>query len=87
MLAAMSTFLLERRFDRAAAWAGVGAVAAFFGFIHAGRITASGALYDIGIATGWRWAVGYALVGAFLYGMHHFAPTQPVEAEAPEVEA
>lgn len=70
--AAMSTFLLDKRFDRAAAWAAVGAVAAFFGFIHAGRITASGALYDIGFATGWRWAAGYMLVAAYLYAMHRW---------------
>ncbi len=72
--AALSTHLIERRLDRAAAWAAVGAVAAFFGFIHAGRLTASGALYDIGFGTGWRWAAGYALVGVFLFTMHHLAP-------------
>jgi AGZA family xanthine/uracil permease-like MFS transporter len=77
--AAMSTFLLDRRFNRAALWAAIGAVASFFGFIHAGRITPSGALYDIGFATGWRWAAGYTLVAAFLYAMHLFAPATPGE--------
>lgn len=75
--AAMSTHLLERRFDRAALWAGFGGVAAFFGFIHAGRMTASGALYDIGWASGWRWAAGYALIAAFLLAMQRFGPKTP----------
>ena len=53
---AMSAHLIDRAFRRAAAWALIGAVAAFFGFVHAGSITPAGGLYDIGWATGWRWA-------------------------------
>ena len=68
--AAMSTFLIERQFNRAALWAAIGAVAAFFGFIHAGHMTAAGALYDIGVGTGWRWALGYVLCGGFFLLMH-----------------
>lgn len=45
-------------------------MASFFGFIHAGRLTASGALYDIGFGTGWRWSVGYLLCAGFLIFMH-----------------
>jgi AGZA family xanthine/uracil permease-like MFS transporter len=62
---AMSAHLIDRRFRRAAAWAMVGAVAAFCGFVHAGALTPSGSTYDIGLATGWRWAVGYLLCAAF----------------------
>ena len=62
---AMSAHLIDRAFHRAAAWALVGAVAAFFGFVHAGSITPAGGLYDIGWATGWRWAVGYLLCAVF----------------------
>lgn len=58
---AMSVHLIERRFLAAAAWAAVGGVAAFFGFIHAGRLTPAGGSYDIGWATGLPWAIGYAL--------------------------
>jgi AGZA family xanthine/uracil permease-like MFS transporter len=62
---AMSAHLIDRAFRRAAAWALIGAVAAFFGFVHAGSITPAGGLYEIGWATGWRWAVGYVLCAAF----------------------
>ena len=62
---AMSANLIDRNFRRAAAWALIGAVAAFFGFVHAGSITPAGSLYDIGWATGWRWAIGYILCAFF----------------------
>jgi len=80
--AAISAYLLDRRFDRAAIWALVGAVASFFGFIHAGKMTASGALYDIGLGTGWRWALGYVLVAAFLALMHLRVGSTPVGSAA-----
>ena len=63
---AMTVNLIERRFMPAALWAAVGGVAAFFGFIHAGRLTPSGGSYDIGWATGVPWAIGYALCALFI---------------------
>ncbi len=71
--AAASVFLIERKFFRAALWVGLGGAFAFFGFIHAGHMTASGAVYDLGLGTGWRWTVGYLLCGAFflLMGFWH----------------
>jgi AGZA family xanthine/uracil permease-like MFS transporter len=63
--AAISAHLIERQFNRAANWACVGAVAAFFGFVHAGSVTPAGGAYDIGFATGWRWAVGYLMCAVF----------------------
>jgi adenine/guanine/hypoxanthine permease len=62
---AMSAHLIDRAFRRAAAWAMIGAVAAFFGFVHAGTITPAGGVYDIGLGTGWRWAIGYLLCALF----------------------
>jgi AGZA family xanthine/uracil permease-like MFS transporter len=62
---AISAHLIDRAFRRAAAWAAIGAIAAFFGFVHAGAITPAGAVYEIGIGTGWRWSVGYVLCGLF----------------------
>lgn len=62
---ALCAHLIDRAFRRAAAWALVGCVAAFFGFIHAGSLTPAGGVYDIGIATGWRWSIGYALCAGF----------------------
>jgi AGZA family xanthine/uracil permease-like MFS transporter len=62
---AVGACLIERRFNRATVWMLVGALAAFFGFIHAGYLSPSGGVYDIGWATGWRWALGYALSAVF----------------------
>ncbi len=63
--AAMSAHLIDREFVRAAAWAGIGAVLAFFGFIHAGDVTPAGGVYEIGFGSGMPWAIGYALCGLF----------------------
>ncbi len=81
--AAMSAHLIDREFRRAAGWAAAGAVAAFFGFIHAGTVTPAGGVYDIGFGTGWRWAAGYVLCALFFIAMeryHHrlLARTMPL---------
>lgn len=57
--------LIDRKFYVAAIWMSMGAVASYFGFIHAGRLSPSGGVYEIGWATGWRWAVGYLLCAGF----------------------
>src|SRR5262249_38711034 len=75
--AAASVGLIERRFALAALWMLVGAVAAFFGFIHAGHSSPAGGLYDIGWATGWRWSLGYALCAGFFALMHLWARKHP----------
>ena len=71
--AAMSAHLIDRAFRRAAAWAMVGAVLAFFGFVHAGGVTPAGGVYAIGFASGWPWALGYALCGCFFLLAARFA--------------
>ncbi|MEY4575322.1 MAG: hypothetical protein RL701_25 [Pseudomonadota bacterium] len=55
-----SAHLIDRNFKQASVFMLVGAVLAFFGFIHAGELTAAGALYRIGWASGATWAFGYA---------------------------
>lgn len=74
--AAASTMLIEREFRKAAAWMGVGALLAFFGLMHAGELTPAGGVPDIGIATGWRWALGYALCALFFVAMHAWSKTE-----------
>jgi AGZA family xanthine/uracil permease-like MFS transporter len=73
---AISAHLIDRRFSTAAIWALVGGALAFFGFVHAGVLTPSGGQYDIGFATGWRWAVGYGLSAAFFALMHQWVRLQ-----------
>jgi AGZA family xanthine/uracil permease-like MFS transporter len=67
---AAATMLIERRFHHAAAWMLVGAGLAFFGLVHAGQLTPAGAVPEIGLGTGWRWALGY-LLGAAFFGLMH----------------
>jgi len=62
---AASAELIDGKLPRAAAWMAGGAVLSYFGFMHAGQITAAGALYDIRPGAGSSWAIGYALSAAF----------------------
>jgi AGZA family xanthine/uracil permease-like MFS transporter len=63
--AAASAHLIDGKFNSAARFMLVGAVLAFFGFIHAGEISAAGAVYRIAWASGVPWAIGYALCALF----------------------
>ena len=62
---AISAHLIDRAFRTAAVWALIGAVIAFFGFVHAGALTPAGGMYEIGWASGWRWSIGYVACAAF----------------------
>ena len=84
--AAMSAHLIDRQFQRAAVWAMIGSVMAFLGFIHAGSVTPAGGMYDIGLATGWRWAVGYALCALFFLLVRAFATKTDVIATGYEAQ-
>jgi len=59
VLAAVATFVIEREFAKAAAFALAGAVLTFFGFMHGPAI---------GVAVTPQVALAYAVVAAFLYG-------------------
>jgi AGZA family xanthine/uracil permease-like MFS transporter len=77
--ASISALLIDRRFDRAAVWAGIGALLSFFGFMHAGRLGPSGGMFEIAFGSGVRFAIGYALCAVFFLTMtrraRHGAPT------------
>jgi AGZA family xanthine/uracil permease-like MFS transporter len=62
-----SAHLIDHKFDRAALLMLAGATLAFFGFIHAGHLTAAGAVYRIGWASGASWAGGYALCAVLFF--------------------
>jgi len=62
-----SAHLIDRKFNHAARFMLIGAVLAFFGFTHAGHVTAAGAVYRIGWASGPSWAAGYALCALFFF--------------------
>jgi AGZA family xanthine/uracil permease-like MFS transporter len=62
---AASASLIDRKFMLAMRFMLIGAALSFFGFIHAGSLSAAGSIYDIRFASGWRWAIGYLLAAAF----------------------
>jgi AGZA family xanthine/uracil permease-like MFS transporter len=62
---AASALLIDRKLMSAARFMLVGAGLSFFGFIHAGTLSPSGGVYELGIGTGARWAVGYMLSAIF----------------------
>jgi len=74
---AISASLIDRRFRRAAVWALIGAVAAFFGFVHAGTLTPAGGLYTIGFGSGWPWATGYLACALFFLLMGRLHEPSP----------
>lgn len=63
--AGASAHLIDRKFYAATGLMLLGAVLSFFGLIHAGELTAAGAVYHIGWARGTQWAVGYVLCAVF----------------------
>jgi AGZA family xanthine/uracil permease-like MFS transporter len=67
ILAAISVYLIERRFYVAAVWSAVAAVLSFFGIIHAYVIKAGQTVSDVGVGTGRSFAAGYCLMGFVFY--------------------
>jgi AGZA family xanthine/uracil permease-like MFS transporter len=77
VLGAMTAFIVDRDFTKAAAFAGVGAALTFFGFMHGEAI---------GIARTPLVAVSYLLVAGWLYGCAKYA-TARKPAPMPEMHA
>jgi AGZA family xanthine/uracil permease-like MFS transporter len=73
ILGAMAAFVIDRKFERAAIYAFIGAVLAFFGFINGTAL---------GFANSPDVALGYAIIGVFFLGMTRL----PVSAEHPNLE-
>jgi adenine/guanine/hypoxanthine permease len=76
VLGAIAVFVIERQFMKSAAFAGVGAVFTFFGFMHGEAI---------GIAQTPHVAVSYLAVAAILVGCAKFATTSATESLPPAV--
>jgi AGZA family xanthine/uracil permease-like MFS transporter len=78
IMASIAVFIIDRVFYKAAAFAAVGAVMTFFGFMHGERI---------GFAQSPLMAVSYLMVAAVLFGCAKFAVVEPKPAEENEHEA
>jgi len=77
VLGSIAAFIIDRRFDRAATYAGIGAILAFFGFINGTAL---------GFANSAPVALGYALIGLMCFGLTRYpaAIALPVETLAEE---
>jgi AGZA family xanthine/uracil permease-like MFS transporter len=64
ILAAATVAIIERRFERAAAWCGLAAGLAAVGLIHSYRWTPGDTA--MALQPAWPWAAGYALMAAWL---------------------
>jgi AGZA family xanthine/uracil permease-like MFS transporter len=76
VLGAVGVFVIERRFQEAAAFALAGAVLTYFGFMH-GEAVGIGS-YGLGVTP--SVALAYVIVAGFLYTLSR----QPEMASAPE---
>jgi AGZA family xanthine/uracil permease-like MFS transporter len=72
VLGSVTVFMIERQFDKAAAFAFVGAILSFFGLIHSEAI---------GIGQSPMVSASYLLVAAALYGCAKFAVLEPLHEE------
>ncbi len=62
LLAAMLVYVIERRFLAAALGAGLAALAAWLGVIHAWRFSQADTVLQLGWGSGGSWALGYLLM-------------------------
>ena len=70
LLAAILAHIIDRRFDKAAAWSLAAAGLAYFGIIHAYRLTETGVQNLFGLNAAPGFALAYALAAAMLWGFH-----------------
>ncbi|GAB4188442.1 MAG: hypothetical protein OHK0024_28850 [Thalassobaculales bacterium] len=77
VLAATAAFIIDRRFDKAAAFALAGAVLTYFGFMHGPAVGIGGGL---GVTP--AVALAYAMVAAILYACHRQEAARPVATVA-----
>jgi adenine/guanine/hypoxanthine permease len=75
VLGAIGAFVIERKFTEASAFAAVGAVLTFFGFMHG---------ESIGIAVTPTVAVAYAIVAGFLYALVRYPEFVSVDITPPK---
>jgi AGZA family xanthine/uracil permease-like MFS transporter len=70
LLSATLVFAIERRFLRAAAWAAAASALSMLGLVHAYELTPLGVVNRFGLAAAPGFGVMYAVVAAFLAGLH-----------------
>ncbi|MFH1754490.1 MAG: NCS2 family permease [Candidatus Latescibacterota bacterium] len=71
ILAAISVFLIERDFLRAAYWSAAGLILAFFGVIHAYQFVGNDVTSNVGVGTGLPYSIGY-LAFVAIFALFHW---------------
>ena len=77
--AAITAFLIDRQFLKAAMTACIAAVLAFIGLIHAYEITNDGIISPFSLGAGSSWAIAYFVCALFLLGFHVYIRKWPQE--------
>jgi AGZA family xanthine/uracil permease-like MFS transporter len=89
ILAAITVWIIERKFGLAALWALAAALFSWLGLMHSYRWLSSDTVVDLGWGTGGRWALGYLLLALLFFyaaGCNPApkpSPTPPVNAPIP----
>ncbi|MUH00546.1 NCS2 family permease [Scytonema sp. UIC 10036] len=67
ILAAITVYIIEQDFRKAAYWSIAAAVLSWFGLMHSYRWTVSDTVVNLGFGTGVAWAIGYLLLGILFF--------------------
>lgn len=79
--AAISAFLIDRRFINAAVTACIASALSFIGLIHAYEITSNGIITPFAWGAGTSWATAYLFCALFLFCFHFYLWKWPQENE------
>ncbi|HEY6723724.1 MAG TPA: hypothetical protein VI197_06810 [Polyangiaceae bacterium] len=82
ILAATTTYVIERRLAVAAVWCLAGAVLCLLGLVHSYRFTPGDTVLDVGHPA-WAWCAGYAAMALCFLSARYVANTETARAEAP----
>jgi AGZA family xanthine/uracil permease-like MFS transporter len=67
ILSAITVFIIEKDFKKAAFWSLGGAVLSWFGLMHSYQWTIADTVVNLGWGTGASWAVGYVLLAILFF--------------------
>lgn len=67
VLAAMTVFIIERQFAKAALWTLLASALAWVGLMHSYQWIVGDTVLHLGWGVGWQWAIGYLLLSFLLF--------------------
>lgn len=72
ILASITVFLIDRQFLKCTIWCIIATILAYFGIIHAYKLTASGILYNFGLYSAPQFVISYLYLAIFFIIIHFF---------------